>query len=110
MVRGAVGALPQTRTVITNLTGAPGDWLRFPNFVHAHLPSTDRTFADSGFLMLIHAKELGRVDDSQPLICGAWSSDARLPFRASAHAMTLFQVHWFRFQRLMPAFVASKGP
>lgn len=38
MVRGAVGALPQTRNVITNLTGAPGDWLRFPNFVHAPSP------------------------------------------------------------------------
>lgn len=42
MVRGAVGASSQRRESITDLTGAPGDWLRFPNFVHAPSPF-DRT-------------------------------------------------------------------
>lgn len=38
MIRGAVGASSQKRHVVTDLTGAAGDWLRFPNFVHAPAP------------------------------------------------------------------------
>ena len=39
MSPAAAGASPQ-RHLITDLAGAPGDWLKFPNFVHAPSPFT----------------------------------------------------------------------
>lgn len=65
MVRGAVGAPSPKRPVITDFAGAPGDWLRFPNFVHAPSPFDRHTLCR---LKISHAdtRKAARAGRRQP--------------------------------------------
>jgi hypothetical protein len=65
MVRGALGASTQKRSVISDHTSAPGDWVRFPNFVLAPSPFNQARLCR---LRIAHAdtRKAARVGRRQP--------------------------------------------